>query len=165
MAKFSLPEAKAEDKASISSITPGYHRVVIVQVADVGLQRAYNPENAPQRTLGVTFENAEGQQIAKTMPESNSFYSNIQKLVAAVDEIEKLQDLLGKELDIEVEGNGKYPKILMYFHVDDQMSGGDAISYRSTPIYYVAEEPQPEVLKSLHPQLRQAVASRIRIKE
>lgn len=165
MAKFSLKKAKAEAKAEPTSIESGYHRVVITQVAEIGLQRAFDKEDEPRESIGLTFENVEGQQITKTMILSMNTYSNFNKLLGAVDDVEELEDLQGKELDIEVEANGHYPKIMSFYHTDDQMSEGAEISDHSELIFYSVDKTKPEVLKSLHPQLRQAIASRVRIKE
>lgn len=165
MAKFSLSKAKAEAKAYSDTIESGYHRAIIVQVAEIGLQKAFNAGDDPKASAAFTFENAEGQQVVKTMALSMSIYSNFNKLLAVVGDIEEMEGFLGEELDIEVEENGNYPKIIGYYHLEDRMSDQPEIADHSSLIYYTVEEPQPEVLKSLHPQIKQAIASRVRIKE
>ncbi|MFK7910026.1 MAG: hypothetical protein AB8F34_05420 [Akkermansiaceae bacterium] len=167
MSKFNLKKARelaAKATTEAAPIGDGYHRVVIVQVAETGAQTAYNPEEDPVQSCGITFENAAGQQVVKTMPLKMSVFSNFQKMLKALDDIGEMEDLLGKELDIEIEANGKYPKVLGLYHVDDGMSGQPKITNHSTPIFYSVEEHDPAVAKTLHPQIKAAIASRIRMK-
>lgn len=162
--KFDLKKAREKATAEVAHIEDGYHRTVIVQVAETGAQPAFDPAKDPEQSCGITFENAAGQQVVKTMPLKMSVFSNFQKLLHALDDIEQMEDLLGKELDLEIEANGKYPKIAGFYHVDDKMSGQPKITDYSAPIFYTVEEHDPAVAKTLHPQIKAAIASRIRTK-
>ena len=75
-----------------------------------------------------------------------------------------MEELLGKQLDLEIESNGKYPRITGYYHVDEGLSGQPALSGCDT-VYYTIDHPDPETLKKLHRDLRQAVSGRVRNKD
>jgi len=167
MAKFDLKSAikNAEDTKATEPMTAGYPRVAITQIAEVGLQRAFNPDDEPKNSLGFVFENTAGQQLCKVMPSIISSYSNLGKLLAAVDDGDcDLADLLNQELVLEIEENGKWPKINGYYSIEDGLSSEAAITSHSESLYYSVDEANPEVLKKLHPQLKQAIAGRIRVK-
>ena len=165
MAKFNLGKAKQEAKQE-SVLGAGYHRVMITQVAEVGLQRGFNRDDEQKNSIGFSFETAGGLQVAKIMPLSMNSYSNYTKVLSAcdeVDELEELEELQGKQLYLEIESNGQYPKITGYYHIDDGMSGQPAISERETE-YYSVDAHNPETLKKLHRDLRQAISARVRNK-
>jgi hypothetical protein len=64
--KAELDSAKNDVRSK--KIETGFYRVIITQVAEIGYQKAFNPEDEPQLKVGVVFENAVGQQICKIMP-------------------------------------------------------------------------------------------------
>lgn len=166
MAKFNLKAATEAAKAQTStdSMVAGYHRVMITQVAEIGFQR-FNETDEPKDSVGFVFANTAGQQICKTMTLVVSAYSNLNKVLKTIDDVpDELSELLGQELVIEIEANGKYPKILGYYHLEDGLSDEPALSKPDEPLYFTVENPQPEVLKKLHPQLKQAVSARVRLK-
>lgn len=165
MAKFDLSIAKQNALAmNCNEMTAGYHRVVIQEVAEVGLFPAYNQIDPPQSRAGFVFENAAGIQIAKIMPLHISPYSNLGKLLAVIDDVNELKDMIGQQLVLEIEVDGKWPKITGFSHVDDGLSNEQPITPRSDTKYYNVDEPDPTILKQLHPQLKQAVSTRIRQK-
>lgn len=166
MAKFDLKSAKknAQDTIFTQPMVAGYSRVIITQIAEVGLQKAFNPDDAPNASIGIVFENKEGQKISKIMTLAMGTYSNISKLLNAVGEVNDLADLLSQELVIEIVENGKWPKIANYYSIDDGLSDDSTITSHSESLYYTVDEPNPEVLKKLHPLLKQAIAARIRVK-
>lgn len=69
MAKFNLKAATeaAKTQPETESMTTGYHRVIITQVAEIGLQRGFNETDEPKESVGFVFTNATGQQICKPM--------------------------------------------------------------------------------------------------
>ena len=167
MAKFDLKSAikNAEDTKATEPMTAGYSKVIITQIAEVGLQRPYNAGDEPKNSVGIVFENTTGHQLCKIMPLLISSYSNFGKLLAVVEDGDcDLVDLLNKELVLEIEENGKWPKINGYYSIEDGLSIEVAITSHSESLYYSVDEPNPEVLKKLHPQLKQAIAGRIRVK-
>jgi hypothetical protein len=167
MAKFSLKAATeaANTQIATEAMAAGYHRVIITQVAEIGLQRGFNETDDPKESVGFVFTNAAGQQICKPMTLVVSAYSNLNKILKTIDEVpDELSELLGQELVVEIEANGKYPKILGYYHLDDGLSDEPALKKPDELLYFTVENPQPDVLKKLHSQLRQAVAGRIRLK-
>ena len=85
------------------------------------------------------------------------------KVLSACDEVEEIEDLLGKQLDIEIESNGQYPKVVGYYHCDDGMSGQSAISKKDT-LFYSVDDHDSEKLKKLHMSLKQAISGRVRRK-
>ncbi|MFI3217441.1 MAG: hypothetical protein QX192_11665 [Methylococcales bacterium] len=167
MAKFNLKTATeaAKTQTATESMVAGYHRVMMIQVAEIGLQRGFNETDEPKESVGFVFTNTAGQQICKTMTLVVSAYSNFNKILKTIDDVPgELSELLGHELVIEIEANGKYPKILGFYHLDDGLSDEPALSKPDELLYFTVENPQPDVLKKLHSQLRQAVAGRIRTK-
>ncbi len=166
MPKFDLKVAMkaAQDSENAEPMSAGYHRVVITQVAEVGLQPAFNRDDEPKASVGVVFENATGLQVCKVMPLTVSTYSNLGKLLSAIEPPDEFKDLLNQELVLEIEANGKWPKIVGYYHVDDGLSAEPSIGAVADSIYYSVDEPAPETLKRLHSQLKQAIAARIRVK-
>jgi hypothetical protein len=167
MAKFDLKSAKknAQDTNVTQPMVAGYSRVIITQIAEVGLQKAFNPDDDPKASIGVVFENKEGQQISKIMTLAIGTYSTFSKLIAAVEDADNdLADLIRQELVIEIVENGKWPKIANYYSIDDGLSDDSTITSHSESLYYTVDEPNPEVLKKLHPLLKQAIAARIRVK-
>jgi hypothetical protein len=167
MAKFNLKAATEAAKAQTATdaMVTGYHRVMITQVAEIGLQRGFNETDEPKDYVGFVFTNAAGQQICKTMTLVVSTYSNLNKILKTIDDVpDELSELLGHELVLEIEANGKYPKILGYYHLDDGLSDEPALKKPDELLYFTVENPQPDVLKKLHSQLRQDVAGRIRLK-
>jgi hypothetical protein len=167
MAKFDLKSAikNTEDTRATEPMNAGYPRVIITQIAEVGLQRAFNVGDEPKNSVGIVFENTTGQQLCKIMPLLTSNYSNFSKLLNAAEDGDcDLADLLNQELVLEIEENGKWPKINGYYSIEDGLSTEAAITSHSESLYYSVDEPNPEVLKKLHPQLKQAIAGRIRVK-
>jgi hypothetical protein len=167
MAKFNLKAATeaAKTQPATESMTTGYHRVIITQVAEIGLQRGFKETDEPKESVSFVFTNATGQQICKTMSLVVSAYSNLNKILKVIDDVpNELSELLGHELVLEIEANGKYPKILGYYHLDDGLSDEPALKKPDELLYFTVENPQPDVLKKLHSQLRQDVAGRIRLK-
>ena len=166
MAKFSLKTAVEAAKATknTESMASGYHRVQVQQVAEIGLQPGFNATDAPKESIGFVFENATGQQIYKSMPLVVNAYSNLNKVLRAVDAPDELEELLGLELVLEIETNGKNSKIIGYHHTDDGLSDESALPKSAKHLYFSVETPDAEVLKQLHFQLRQAVSGRIRTK-
>lgn len=162
MAKFNLKKAKLETKQE-AALEAGYHRVLITQVAEVGLQKSFNRNEEPKDSIGFCFETASKVSVAKVMPLSLNGHSNFTKVLSACDEVEELEELQGQQLDLEIESNGQYPKIVGYHHTDDGMSGQPAISERDTNFYSV-DDTDPETLKKLHRDLRQAISARVRNK-
>jgi len=162
MAKFNLGQARQQAKDN-TALESGYHRVMISQVAEVGAQRGFNKDDEPKESIGFCFENEAGLQVSKIMTLSVNSYSNLTKVLSACNEIEELEELQGKQLDLEIESNGQYPKITGYYHVDDEISGQPEVSERDT-VFYSIEAPKPEILKTLHSTLRQAISGRVRSK-
>ena len=162
MAKFNIEQAKLETKQE-AVLKAGYHRVMITQVAEIGFQKGFNRDEEPKESVGFCFETENGLQLAKTMPLSLNSFSNFTKVLSACDDVEELEELLGKQLDLEIESNGQYPKIIGYYHVDEGLSGQPTISERDT-LFYSVEDPNPETLKKLHPNLKQAISGRVRDK-
>lgn len=164
MAKFNLKTAKAEAAKENQHIESGYHRGVITQVAEVGLQRGFNADDPAKDSIGITFQLSDGLELAKVMPLSLNIYSNLTKLLSATDSVEEIEELLGQQLDLEIEG-GQYPKIIGYYHIEDRLSGQVNIEYKDGGLFYSVEEPNPDSLKQLHRTLRQAISTRVRSKE
>ena len=81
MAKFNLKQAKQQDALAV-----GYHRVMITQVAEVGLQKGFHRDDEPKESIGFCFEAADGVSMAKTMPFSLNGYNNFMKVLSARDE-------------------------------------------------------------------------------
>jgi len=138
--------------------------VVITEVAEVGLQRGFSKDEPAKNSVGVTFQLDDTKKISRVMPLSMNGYSNFMKLLSACDDIDELEDLLGQQLDLEVEG-GQYPKTVGFYHVDDNLSGQDKITNVDGGLYYSVDDPNPDTLKQLHRILRQAISSRVREKE
>ena len=162
MAKFNLKQAKLETKQE-AVLEAGYHRVMITQVAEIGLQKGFNRDDEPKESIGFCFESSGKLQVAKVMTLSLNGHSNFTKVLSACDEVDELEELQGKQLDLEIESDGKHPKIVGYYHTDDGMSGQPKISKRGT-IFYSVDNHDPETLKKLHPELKQAISVRVRKK-
>lgn len=165
MAKFDLKKARAEATASdTNTMDEGYTRVVITQVAEVGAQRAFNPDDAPKESIAVCFRNAQGAEIVKVMTLTLSAYSTLSAMLSACDDVDGLEDLCGQQLDIEVEGSGMYPKIVGYYAVDNGLSGEPEIESFPDPVTYSVEQHDADIMKGLHRQIRQAISARVRVK-
>ena len=166
MAKFNFKAELDSAKNDVHSkkIETGFYRVIITQVAEIGYQKAFNPEDEPQLKVGVVFENAVGQQICKIMQLKISSYSHFGQLCLLFDDIESTADLLGKELFIEVEGNANWPKITCFYSLDDGMTLEPKISTQSELFYFTIDEPNADCLKKLHADLKKAISTRIRVK-
>ena len=54
MARFDLKKAKQQADAE-APLATGYYRAVIVQLAEVGLQRDYDPTREPAEKFGIVF--------------------------------------------------------------------------------------------------------------
>jgi hypothetical protein len=165
MAKFNLKKARQEATASeITTMGSGYHRVAITQAAEVGAQRAFNPDEAPKESIAVCFRNSHGVEIAKVITLTMSAYGTLSALLNACDDVDELEDLCGQQLDIEVEGSGNYPKIVGYYAVDDGLSGEPEIEDSPTHVFYSVEQHDADIMKGLHRQIRQAISARVRVK-
>lgn len=168
MAKFDLQAAKnaAQNNLVAEPMAAGYHRAIITQVAEVGLQPGFNRDDEPKQSLGIVFEDAAGRSVCKVMPLVVSTFSNFGKVLGCLEnDPDDLKDLLGQQLVLEIEPKGNYPKILGYYPLEDGLSDESEITIKPNLLFYSVEEPQPEVLKQLHPYLKQAIAGRVRHKE
>ena len=58
MAKFDLKSAikNTEDTRATEPMNAGYPRVIITQIAEVGLQRAFNVGDEPKNSVGIVFD-------------------------------------------------------------------------------------------------------------
>jgi hypothetical protein len=164
MAKFNLKAAKQAAAAETDSIEAGYHRAIITQVANVGLQKGFSSDDPSKESLGFCFELASGAQIAKVIPVSFNVYAALTAIAGATDDPEELEDYLGQQLVIEIETSGKWPKLAGFYHLEDGLADIGPISTNSELLEFDADEPEPEVLKKLHKTLREAYGRRVRSK-
>jgi len=162
MAKFDLKQGRQE-AAKSTTMETGFRRVVITQLAHVGFQRSFNREDPPVDSVGVVFEDGTGCQIAKVLKLSWHAYSTLTKIWGVIDDPDDYRSFLGKQLVVEVEENGPYPKIVGYSHLEDGLSDDAAIVEHSELLFFdIDDEPDLGVLKQLHRTLRQAISCRIR---
>jgi len=163
MARFDLKKAKqkADAEAPLSS---GYYRAVIVQLAEVGLQRDFDPTREPSEKFGIVFELPYGALLAKISKLSTHASSVLGQVLAVVDrDVDELPGLLGCRLDLEVVENGRYPKIVGYYANEDGMADNPVdFDAKTKPVFYTVDEPDPATVKVLHRDLRQAISNRIR---
>jgi hypothetical protein len=164
MSKFNLKKAVAEAAIDDTCISSGYYAVQISEVAEVGFQPAFNSSDPAKESVGFTFKLTNGQQISKVMSLTVNAFSNFVKVLNSVDDADELEDFAGKQLDLEIEANGKYPKIKGFLHSEDGLSGEDKLPALKKTTFYSVDKPNPAVLKTLHQGLRQAISSRIRAK-
>lgn len=172
MAKFDLSSAY---KAAVLNSTPrnvnkpmspGYHLTVITQVAEIG-QQQYG-QNEPKECIGMVFENEAGEEMYSRMTKIVHLQSNLYKVITAVDvsgEVNELKDLLGKELVLEIQnGNNGQPRIIGFHSLDMGLTGTAPFQPTSIGSFYSIDNPDPEVLKKVHPQMRQDISNRVRNK-
>ena len=164
MAKFNLRAAKAAAQSDTDNITPGYHRVVIVQVANVGEQKGWDKGDDGKESIGFTFELAGGAQIAKVVPVSFGAYAHLTAISGATDDPEYLEDYLGQQFVIEVESAGQWPKLAGFYHLEDGLVDDAEIKGHAELLHFDVGEPDTAVLKKLHKTLRTAYAGRVRKK-
>lgn len=166
MSKFTFK--KTSEKPNVTSaIEDGVHAAVIVQVADIGLQRAFNRDDDPEEQLAVAFELAGGELIAKRMKFSDHIMSGCYALFTSAfpdldesDEDIVLSDLLGKSVLIEVEiRDSKWPRITEIMPVED---GFELVTSQTELLLFDAEEMDREVYLKLHRDIRSLVSKRVR---
>lgn len=170
MPKFDLKKLKKEAASrsdSAETITiDGYTQVKITQVAELGMQRGFNKDDPDRFEIGFVFTTPDGISIAKEVNgEAYSTRSHLSLIDSAIDGADDLEDMLGKELVIEVQANGRYPKIISFAGIDDGLVDELQEFGDCELIYFQEDDHDPAVLKTkLHPQLRRKFTTRIRRK-
>lgn len=149
-------------------IEPGLYSAVITQVADIGLQMPFDRENDPEQQMAVTFELANGDQLAKRMkfsehPSSGCyavFTAAFPDLEVSSDQELGLTDLLGKSALIEVEvRDGKWPRITGVLPLE---VGFEAHIPTGELLAFDADTMHREVYLKLHRDIRSWIAKRVR---
>ena len=158
----------AAKSGSQSTIKAGVHPAAIVQVANIGLQRAFNKDDVPEEQLAVAFELETGELIAKRMKFSDHPLSGCYELFTAAfpdldetsDEEVSLTDLLGKSVLIEVElREEKWPRITAIMPLEE---GFELVRPATKLLVFDADEMDREVFIELHRDVRTWVSKRIR---
>jgi hypothetical protein len=168
MSKFTFSKSSSTTTQSPVAIKDGVHVAVIVQVAHIGLQLAFDREKAPEEQLAVAFELASGDTVTKRMKFSDHPHSGCFALfnAAFADPSETdnpepgLADLLGKPVLIEIEvRDGKWPRVTEVLALED---GFEPIEPKSELLEFDADEMDSEVYKKLHRDIRALVSKRVR---
>lgn len=160
--KFSLSNAKTAQASPF--FEDGIYSAVITQVADIGLQKAYNPENPPEEQMAVLFETEAGIHISKRMkfsahPLSNCYATFTSAFPGCEDE-KRLSDLLGQSVLIDIEVNeGKWPRITGIMPLEE---GFNVIQATSELVAFDANEMDLDAFRKLHRDIRFLVSKRIR---
>ena len=163
--QFKKPDAIS---STTSTIEEGVHSAAICQVADVGLQRAFDKDAEPEPTIAVAFELENGEQVAKRMklsthPSSGCyalFTSAFPDLDETDDDTLELTDLLGKSVLIEVTiRNEKWPHVTEIMPLEE---GFEPVSASSGRLAFDADEMEREVYLKLRREIRSLVSKRIR---
>jgi hypothetical protein len=162
MAKFNLRTAKAAAQQT-KPIESGFFHTRISQIAEVGLQSSYNPDDKPQPQTGFAFQLVDGRIITKLMNHSASPLSWMGKLAAALPDVDDIPDFLGQTVDLELEANGNWPKLVGISSPEDGLAVAGTFPEVEL-LLYDFEVDGPEILKKLDRNLRQAVSQRIRYK-
>jgi hypothetical protein len=167
MSSFSFNKDSAAPQQH-TSITEGVHATVITQVADIGLQKAYDPENPPEAQFAVSFELVMGETITKRMkfsdhPMSNCyaiFTSAFPELLESGHGERDLSNLLGKSVLIEIEiHDSKWPRITAIMPLED---GFSPVTPKGDLLEFDANNMDRDVYTKLHRDIRSLVAKRIR---
>ncbi len=151
-----------------STINEGVNSAVIIQVANVGLQRPFEKDAEPEPMLAVVFELENGEQIAKRMKLSTHPSSACYGLfTAAFPDLEEdddatleLTDLLGKSVLIEVTvRDGKWPRVTEIMPLE---AGFEPVTTNSELLVFDVDEIDREVYLKLHRDIRSWASKRIR---
>lgn len=99
----------------------GRYIATVTQIANVGLQKAYDPTNPPQPSLGIAVHVEGKGTLSRIITVNCNFGSHLHGLIAAALGLDTedhegrefdLNNVLGKPLAVEVELTGRgYPKI------------------------------------------------------
>jgi len=160
--RFNLRKAKA-DGHKTQPIASDFYHTRIIQVAEVGLQRGYNSDDDPKPQTGFAFQLTDGRVITKLMNQVIAPHSNLGRLTAALPDVDDIPEFLGQMVDLELEANGNWPKIVGISNPEDGLGKTGEFPEVELLLYDV-EVDGPEVLKKLDRNLRQAVSQRIRYK-
>jgi hypothetical protein len=167
MSKFTFSKSSSVTPSTIA-IQDGLHVAVVVQVAHIGLQLAFDRNKEPEDQMAVAFELESGELIAKRMKFSDHpssgcfslFYSAFADLVEADDQERGLTDLLGKSVLIEVEvRDAKWPRVTGILRLED---GFDPIHPKTETLEFDADEMNRETYLKLHRDIRAWVSKRVR---
>ncbi len=151
-----------------STIDESVHSAVIIQVANIGLQRAFDKDAEPEPMLAVVFELENGEQIAKRMKQSTHpssacyalFNSAFPDLEETDDATLELNDVLGKSALIEVTfRDGKLPRVTEIMPLE---AGFEPVTAKSELLSFDVNEMGREAYLKLHRDIRSWVSKRIR---
>ena len=163
-----IPLRKPPAGARNVIIKDGRHVGVVVQSVNVGLQPAFERDEPPAPSIGVSVEFAEGL-LARTIrisqhPSSLFFSLQIACGLGDADELD-LGDFLGKAVACEIENRGIWPTIRAFGPVETF----DIVpTVRSPLMQFDVEalergEGRDEFLK-LHADIRRAISQRVRVR-
>jgi len=147
-----------------SVIEAGAYVAVVIQVANIGLQK-FAPDDVPVAKMAVVFETASGEFVTKDMAYSDHPKSHCHALFVAAfpdldDEECELDELLGKSVLIEVEvKNKKWPKVTEIMRLEE---GFDPIDPKTELLMFDVEKMDNETYLKLHPDVRSWISKRIR---
>jgi hypothetical protein len=167
VSKFTFGKSTSATQSPVA-IKDGVHVAVIVQVAHIGLQLAFDREKAPEEQLAVAFELASGELITKRMKFSDHPFSGCCALFNSAfpdlngpDNPEHgLPDLLGKSVLVEVEvRDTKWPRVSGILSLED---GFDPIQPKTETLEFDAGAMDREVYQKLHRDIRGWVSKRVR---
>lgn len=163
MTRFSFKNGE-DSHAQHRGIEDGVHSAVIVQVADIGLQKPFDPDEPPEQKMAVAFELEPGALIAKRFKLSAHPLSVCYSLFAAAfpgleGEFE-LGDLLGKTVLIEVElRNGTWPRVIQIMPLEE---GFEPVTPSSELLSFDVAEMDKAAYLKLHRDIRSWVSRRVR---
>ena len=164
-----IPRTKSNGNSTPTTTEPGRYVARIVQVANVGLQRGFNKDDAPTPHFGFAFEIEGGAVLARTVRVTatpGSFLFNIVDAAVHLDPDDDdfdSDDLLHKFIAIDIEPDSRgQPRIVSFSALeefDSPFEGKAALA--SFDADNMTPEARDAFLK-LHAELRRAISNRVR---
>jgi hypothetical protein len=121
MAKFD-PKKAREEAATTKPVASGTHTARVLTVVDVGFAPPF-PGEDPKESHAIQLQLATGQTLVKVMRNSAHASSLMGGLLAAAgDDVEEMAQLVGRVVSVEVEENGRFPRVKGFYALSDGMS-------------------------------------------